>query len=234
MTPADHNAAPLTVGPMVQPYAVGSAGTYRSGEGHLDRRAVTAPRPCSPAAAVATARSLVGAGVYRLGTGDCDTPIGGPSDCFGFAFCRCYGVRRHRPGFNRGWFDPPSADHPQGRGPSVVDDLNSNSAIEDADHHRELFVRTDRPEPGDLIAYPTIHLTGHPTPWIGHIAIVVDVSRVLEWDPAFPDWSLLGVVQCCGPNGRRGILATDASHWNGHDMTWPKLEHRTALLRVVP
>lgn len=184
---------------------------------------MTGPRPCSPIAAVTVARSLVGTGTYELGTGDCDTPIGGKSDCFGFAFNRCYGVRRHRPGFNVG----PWA--------SVSNDLNCNSAIEDADHHREMFVRAQRPELGDLIAYPTIRLPEHMGPWIGHIAIVVDVSRVLEWDPATPDWSLLGVVQCAGPNGRHpAILATSGSGWNGHDLTWPKAAHRTALLRVVP
>ena len=181
------------------------------------------PRPCSPIAAVTVARSLVGTGVYQLGTGDYDTPIGGPSDCAGFAISRCYGLPRHRPGFNTG----PWA--------TVADDLNCNSAIEDADHHRELFVRAERPAIGDLIAYPTIRLAGHDHPWIGHVAIVVNVMRVLEWDPAAPDWSLVDVVQCCGPNGRRpGILRTDGSHWNGHDMTWPKPEHRTVLLRAVP
>jgi hypothetical protein len=184
---------------------------------------VTKPRPCSPIAAVTVARSLVGTGVYELGTGDCDTPIGGKSDCAGFAINRCYGLRRHRKGFNVG----PWA--------SVSDDLNCNSAIEDADHHRELFVRATRPELGDLIAYPTIRLPGPATPWIGHVAIVIGVDRVLEWDPATPDWALLDIAQCCGPNGRHpAIVASNASHWSGHDLTWPKPEHRTALLRVVP
>lgn len=183
---------------------------------------MTAARPCSPTAAVTVARSLVGTGIYQLGTGDCDTPIGGRSDCAGFAINRCYGLRRHRPGFNRGAWA------------SVSDDLNCTSAIEDADHHRELFMRAPYPMLGDLLAYPTIRLAGHPDPWIGHIAIVVDVGRVLEWDAAAPDWSLLGVAQCCGPSGRHpAILRTDGSHWNVHDHTWPKPEHRTALLRVV-
>lgn len=180
-------------------------------------------RPCSPISAVTVARSLVGTGVYELGTGDCDTPIGGPSDCAGFAINRCYGLRRHRPGFNHGAWA------------SVSDDLNCNSAIEDADHHRELFVRADRPELGDLLAYPTIRLPGHATPWIGHICIVIGVGRVVAWDPARPDWALLDVVQCRGPNGKRpGIVATTGAGWNGHDMTWPKAEHRSALLRLVP
>lgn len=192
---------------------------------------MTGPRPCSPIAAVTVARSLVGTGTYELGTGDCDTPIGGKSDCFGFAFCRCYGVRRHRKPFNRGWRDP------DGRTPSVEDDLNCNAAIEDADHHRELFVRvtTGAPQLGDLLAYPTFRLAGRERPWIGHIAIVTGVARLLEWDWARPTWEYLDVVQCCGPDGRHpGILATTAAHWSDHDRTWPKPEHRTALLRVVP
>lgn len=187
-------------------------------------------RPCAPAAAVTVARSLVGTGVYELGTGDCDTPVGAPSDCAGFAICKCYGLRRHRPGFNHGWMDP------GGRTPSIEGDLNCNSAIEDADHHRELFVRGDRPELGDLIAYPTIRLPGSGAgPWIGHVAIVVGVDRARNIDMTRPDWSLLDVVQCAGPDGRRpGIIATTGRHWVDHDRTWPRLEHRTALLRLVP
>lgn len=186
----------------------------------------SAGRPCSPIAAVTVARSLVGHLTYWLGTGDCDTPTDGRSDCFGFAFDRCYGVRRHRPGFNVG----PWA--------SVTDDLNCNSAIEDADHHRELFVRADRPQLGDLLAYPTftiVDMNGASHHFIGHVAIIIGVSRMLEWDPAAPQWRLLDVAQCCGPNGRTpGVLATTAAHWDDHDKMWPKPEHRSALLRVVP
>jgi hypothetical protein len=186
-----------------------------------------AGRPASPIAAVTVARSLVGTGVYELGTGDCDTPIGGPSDCAGFAICRCYGLRRHRPGFNVG----PWA--------SVTDDLNCNSAIEDADHARELFTRVTSgpPQLGDLLTYPTFSLLvgGEHRTWIGHVAIVTGVSRLLEWDWTRPTWAGLDVVQCRGPNGARpGIVGTTAAHWDGHDLTWPKPEHRSVLLRVVP
>jgi hypothetical protein len=185
-----------------------------------------AGRPCSPIAAVTVAKSLVGHMTYWLGEGDCDTPATGKSDCFGFAFDRCYGVRRHRMGFNRGSWA------------SVSDDLNCNSAIEDADHARELFVRARRPELGDLLAYPTFTVLddkGIPHRFIGHIAIVTGVSRVLEWDAARPQWHLLDVAQCKGPNGRTpGVLATDGAIWDEHDRVWPKPEHRSVLLRVVP
>lgn len=188
---------------------------------------MTGPRPLHPAdAAVRHALAMVGRGVYRLGTGDLDSNDDDPRDCFGFAVCECYGIRRHRPDFNRG----PWA--------SVEDDLNCNSAIEDADHHRELFVRARRPDLGDLLAYPSFTIVdsnGVPHKFIGHIAIVTGVTRMLEWDAARPQWHLLDVAQCAGPNGRTpGVLATTAAHWDDHDRMWPKPEHRTALLRVVP
>lgn len=194
-------------------------------------------RPCSPIAAVTVARSLVGHMTYWLGTGDCDTPIDGRTDCV-WAFVRCYGVKRHRPGFNRGWRDKPSPGHPTGRTPTVVDDINFNGLIEDADHNRGLVVRADRPDRpqlGDILCYPTIWLPGHVDPWIGHGSIVIGVERALEWDAAHPQWHLLDVAQCCGPDGRTpGIIATSAAHWDDHDRDWPKAEHRSALLRVVP
>jgi hypothetical protein len=180
--------------------------------------------------AVETARRLVGTGVYHLGTGDCDTPVGGNSDCFGFAFCRCYNVRRHRPGFNRGAWS------------TVEDDLNCNSAIEDAEHKQELFQLVKNisdVQPGDLLAYPTFWVRGvapkmsMSSPlhqFIGHIAIV-QYQKAQNAVPAH--FSDLMVAQCCGPNGRKpGILSTDGSHWDQHDHTWPKPEHRTRILRV--
>lgn len=188
----------------------------------------TGPRPASAVAeAVAIARSLVGTGIYQLGAGDSDTRPGGPSDCFGFAFCRCYGVRRHRPGFNVGPWS------------SVSDDLNCNSAIEDADHAGELFQRitAGAPQVGDLLAYPTfsIPVGSSRKTWIGHIAIVTDTERLLEWDWTRPTWAEIDVAQCCGPNGRRpGIVASTAAHWDEHDRLWPKPEHRSVLLRVIP
>jgi len=185
---------------------------------------ITGPRPRHSAdEAVRHALAMVGRGVYELGTGDLDSNNDDARDCFGFAVCECFGLKRHRPGFNRGSWA------------SVADDLNCNSAIEDADHHRELFVHVaGPPRIGDLLCYPTFRLEGHARPWIGHVAIVVGTERLIEWDRAWPTWSFLDVVQCAGPDGRRpGIIATDAHHWDDHDKEWPKLEHRTNLLRVV-
>lgn len=183
--------------------------------------------------AVARALALVGHGVYQLGTGDIDTPNDGEFDCFGFAVCKLFGIRRHRLGFNRG----PWA--------TVSDDLNCNSAIEDSTHHQDLFEPIFTPFPGALIMYPTIYdghgkirvFDGHLA--IGHVKIVVSVDRCLEWDHDNPDWSLLDTVECRGPNGAKpGIIAGTGAGMVAHDrrmnaMPWAKPEHRTAMLRVL-
>lgn len=184
----------------------------------------TGPRPTRTAdQAVVHARLMVGHGVYQLGTGDITSQADEPRDCFGFAYNECYGVKRHRPGFNHG----PWA--------TVEDDLNCNSAIEDADHAEELFERIFTPFPGALLVYPTIRLAGHPQPFIGHVGIVVGVSRCREWDHDNPQYALLDVVQCHGPNGRKpGIVATDGSVWDAHTRNWPKPEHRSVMLRPKP
>lgn len=184
----------------------------------------TGPRPrFTDREAVAHARAMVGRGTYQLGTGDDHSTADSTRDCFGFAVCESYGIKRHRPGFNRGSWS------------TVSDDLNCNSAIEDAHHAAELFEVVTTPGPGILLAYPTIRLAGHPDPWIGHIAIIVGISRCLEWDHAKPRYALLDVVQCCGPSGHRpGIIASDGAIWDHHDSIWPKQEHRTVMLRVKP
>lgn len=197
---------------------------------------MTGPRPLRTAdEAVARALALVDRGVYELGTGDLPSTGDDTRDCFGFAVCECYGIKRHRPGFNGGWYEAPSTEHPQGRSPSVTDDLNCNSAIDDADHHGDLFERVTTPFPGALILYPTIRLQGHARPWIGHVKLVTSVSRCCEWNHDAPDWSLLDTVECAGPNGRRpGIVAGTGATMAAHDRIWPKPEHRTVMLRVRP
>jgi hypothetical protein len=196
---------------------------------------VTGPRPCSATEAVQRALSIVGqGGEYELGGGDY-YPVGGLDlpwtrnaagrlvcDCSRFAIVWCYKLRGHRPGFNRGdWA-------------TVSDDINPNSAIEDADHARELFERIYTPFPGALICYPTIHLEGHAEPWIGHVKIVTGITRCVMWNPELPDWSLLDTAECMGPPGRRpGVIAGTGAEMVAHDRNWPKPEHRTVMLRVL-
>lgn len=185
------------------------------------------PRPGSAATAILIARSMIGRGVYWLGTGDCDTPRDERTDCAGFAINKCYGIPRHRPGFNR---STPGA--------TIVDDINSNSAIEDAYHKRDLFEPIARPELGALLVYPTIVIVGADGTehrFTGHAAITIGISRVFEWDELAPDYALIDTAQCCGPNGRKpGVLAIPGIAFLHHDHTWPKFEHRTHMLRVIP
>lgn len=183
--------------------------------------------PCSAAEAVerALAQAKICGGQYGLGTGDyrprglVDQPWTGAglaSDCAGFAICWAWKLRRHRPGFNRG------------RWATVADDINCNSMIEDARHQRELFdeVAYDDARPGDLIAYPTIRIGLKQ--FIGHVALIT-------WAPEYMtghDLYRLQLVQCHGPNGfRPGAVTSDGSVFQHHDATWPKPEHRCAIIR---
>lgn len=204
------------------------------------------PRPCSADEAVARAISLINnGGQYVLGAGDyrpkqmpggiIDLPwterdglVG--SDCAGFAISWCYKLQRHRPGYNVGAWS------------TCSDDINCNSAIEDAQHARDCFVLVEQqpeaePQVGDLLAYPTIYLAGKEFP--GHVCIVVGIDRYLAdpyvWDFAKPRYDLLDVAQCHGPNTfKPGVVRTDGSIWMRHDSVWPKPEHRSWLIRAAP
>ena len=173
--------------------------------------------------AAAYAKTQVGHGVYKLGTGDIDSTGDDLRDCAGFAICECFGLKRHRPGYNNG----PWA--------SVSDDINCNSVIEDALHKQELFRPvgpTELPEPGDLLTYPTVRIKGmdgQMKTFIGHVGILSDTSG---WMKTNPKWGSLKIIQCCGPDGHTpGIVETWASHWDGHDVIWPKVAHRSVLIR---
>lgn len=200
-------------------------------------------KPCSASLAVSRTLALLtdpsnATHGYALGTGDYrpqngvdlpwtererDHTVG--SDC-AFAITYSYMLRRHMPGFNKG-----------GKF-NVEDDINYNSAIGDALGAAQCFViATGDPQPGDIVCYPTFRLPGVPQPFIGHGAIVVDVSRVTSanpWDPTRPRYDLLDVVQCKGPDGRKpAMIRTDGSIWLHHAEQWPKPEHTVYLLRAV-
>ncbi|HEU4726784.1 MAG TPA: peptidoglycan-binding domain-containing protein [Kofleriaceae bacterium] len=224
----DGVVGPLTLAALTAAAAGGSQGAARL------------PRPCTAEEAVARAMSILNkGGQYQLGTGDYrpktvdnqlvdlpwTTSSGGAlgSDCAGFALSWCYKIPRHRPGLNVGPWS------------TCSDDLNCNSALEDADHARDLFARaTGRVQPGDLLTYPTITLPDHPgKEWIGHVGIVIGVSRAAGFNLASPDYSLLDIAQCCGPNGRApAVIRSDGSVWNQHDHQWPLPQHRTVVLRA--
>jgi hypothetical protein len=185
---------------------------------------------------VERALSIVGVGgQYILGTGSYvggvlppwtmrDGQIG--SDCAGFALCWAYKLPRHRKGYNVGTHA------------TVSHDINCNSAIEDSMYGKDLFEQaTGSPQPGDLLTYPTFTISARDGAmrFIGHVGLVTGVSRALEWDPRWPQYELLDVAQCKGPNGRKpAVVASDGSLWSHHDAMWPKRQHRTCVLRAIP
>lgn len=186
--------------------------------------------------AVSRALSVVGKtdGCYYLGSGDYrPRPMGvwpgidlpwtaGPnnkqcSDCAGFAICWCWKLRRHRPGFNKG----PWA--------TVEDDINVNSIMEDAVHWLELAYEISPAEvmPGDLLCYPTFKVSGKR--FIGHVGIVTDIA------PKYTNgkYQYLLVAHCHGPNLRTPAVTLNTGMlWEKHDKLWPKIQHRTHVIRM--
>lgn len=189
---------------------------------------------CTAGEAVLRAQRMVNnGGQYILGTGDywphCEggKPVDLPwtnkkgewgSDCAGFAICYAWKLQRHRPGFNNGSWA------------TVEDDINSDSASEDAVHLQELFELppTGQVRPGDLLIYPTIRIKKLNKVFIGHVGLVESVP--VGWTVG--DYSSLIVIQCHGPNFRKpGVRRTDGSVWEHHDHLWSKPEHRTVIVR---
>jgi hypothetical protein len=189
--------------------------------------------PCTAAEAVARLRALLEThtGQYVYGAGDYnpnglpwtkrarDGLVGG--DCR-VAFLHAWKIHGTRPGYNRGSWA------------SVADDVNYTSLLEDGDHARDLGITYRAPlalapRPGDIVAYPTFYLPGHPKPWIGHGALVE-----LAPDDYVPGegWTRLTLLQCHGPDKfSPGIVRTNGAHFDQHDKDWPKDEHRCALFR---
>lgn len=190
------------------------------------------PRPTPAAERVARALAMVEAAlvtphVYDLGEGDYQPTHVLPlthsdrkdyelaSDCIG-AVVHALAVPRRRPGFN------------EGRHSVVTGYVNTDSAIQDAQHERDLFeLVTDRPHPGDLLCWPSIYegeLAADPAKRrragkrmrIGHISIIVEV-RALEWDWAAPAFDLVDVVQC-GSTHRPAIHRSTGASWAGRDL----------------
>jgi hypothetical protein len=65
------------------------------------------------------------------------------------------------------------------------------------------------------------------------VAVTAASAADGERAPAATAGVLLDTVECCGPNGRRpGIVTGTGAEMAAHDLRWPRLEHRTAMLRV--
>lgn len=138
------------------------------------------------------------------------------------AFLWCYKIFASRKGYNVGSWS------------TCSDCVAYNSLIEDAQHAQDLVVPVvDAPQLGDIIAYSTIWLPGHPLPWIGHGAIVIGADRATAFDPKAPQFHSLDIMQVCGPANRMpAAIATDGSVFDAHSAKWPKPEHRSRLLRA--
>lgn len=148
-------------------------------------------------------------------------------DCSSFAEKWCHRIPGHLPGFNR---DVPGARR-LGPSATVVDDLNTDSTVEDAWYRSTLFsvvngwhppgtfVRGEV-KPGDLLVYRSIYRDGQRVwPWIGHVSIVLEIMP--GFDPAAPRWELLLVAQAKGGDGRKpAVIVTDGSIWVHHDELW--------------
>ena len=198
--------------------------------------------PCSPEEAVTRLLSVEdNGGMYILGTGAYQALApskpwthgqyldslgqrvdGWGSDCAGAAISFAYRLRRHRPGFN----SQPRA--------TVSDDLNVDSIVEDADPARggrqELGELVAVPQPGDLLITPTIRLPAQKFTMMGHVRLVLDVSR---WRTAAPRWADVIYLECRGPNGHRpGVTRNTGEGVDQHDKVWPKPLHRAALVRI--
>ncbi len=183
------------------------------------------PRPCSAAEAVERARRFIGRGTYVLGGGawspnaltdDPWTALHGfddAADCWGFTSW-CLKQPRHVPGFNRG----PWA--------TVSDDTNCDSAIEDAEHQQQMYAVAPRPEPGDLLVFPSVRDPATKKRIrIGHVGIIVDSSRCLEWDPEHPAFDRIEVVQCQAST-RPAVKQSSGTAWFHRESFRNKTDHR--------
>lgn len=184
------------------------------------RRDVRVRRALEMVAAAATTphRYFLSAGDYRPGSAlPCTRPAKTApkpaSDCIG-AVMHALQVPRRRDNFNLGSWSV------------VTGYVNTDSAIQDAQHEHDMFELALRPEPGDLLCWPSIYeheLAADPKKRrragerlrVGHISIVVEV-RALEWDLAAPAFSLLDVVQC-GSTHTPAIHCSTGASWAGRD-----------------
>lgn len=213
-------------------------------------------RPCSPAMALSRLHMMAGVDMpYELGSGGYHPePMAGGGvldvpwtvapngkrgcDCWG-AVCYAFMIRRTRPGYNTG----------PNRVVALCDvegDVNSNSAIGDARDAKDLFRFVEPGElilQGDVLSYPSIRLKdehgnfyrntdGSLRTWIGHGQVVAENPTGVVVGMGYTP---LRVYQCFGGEGRRpAIMLTDAHAMDHHDHDWPKNEHRTHVLRIVP
>jgi hypothetical protein len=136
-------------------------------------------------------------------------------DCWGFAWSYCYEEPRTVKGFNRG---NPKA--------TVVDAINCDSAIEEAEHFGHFFWPVDIAHIGDLLVMPSIRENGKRVR-IGHVWIVTGVPA--ESPTTLAEYE---TVQCSPPRPAIKLgpgPKSDGRTWRGKTRD----EWRIRILRVV-
>jgi hypothetical protein len=185
--------------------------------------------PCSAEEALARmeALKLLKDAEYQLGTGDYNRNVFALKyDCAGAAICEAYKLTRHRKGFATGT--------PKYHISDVDDDINTNSALEDAWGKQELFVIVEPGEPvlpGDLVMWATIRMEGSPRPKIGHVLMVKSLPEGFVHGKT--TWGLVTMLQCCGPNGRKpAIIETDGRSIDRHNAVYTAPGQGAYVVRV--
>jgi len=188
--------------------------------------------------------SVVGQGVYHLQYPNGDYNLlknDAPWSHQATDQCDCWGLiawankqPRHQPGYNRG-----SLSRSFPGWPTVVDDVNTDSALEDAARLEPVLwqiVPAGLERAGDVVVYHTIFVNRNPRnehcnvegvgtllKW-GHVAGLVFVGPTGWKDPE------TRLVQCHGPNGRRpGVVNTNNGIFLNHEITWNRDGHRPDL-----
>lgn len=162
---------------------------------------------------------------YILGTGGRSPSTSTPfttknsqtgSDCVGFT-CWCLGHDR---------FQPTSFPHYGGW-------INTDSLLMDARGNRTWYDVVARPEPGDVVVFPSVHKDGKRVR-IGHIGLVVAVPDDFPDDFSFTRddrrvWlERVGVIDCAGSVARRArgravAGTTAAASWDKPDALFCRL-----------
>lgn len=131
------------------------------------------------------------------------------SDCVGFT-CWCLGHDRYQPKsftLYSGW-------------------INTDSLMMDARGKQEWYEPIARPEPGDVVVFPSLRHDGHMTR-MGHIALVVEVPADMPGDvyalnaQARRHWlTQVRVIDCAAASGRKPHAVSEttaAASWDKPD-----------------
>lgn len=162
--------------------------------------------------------------LYILGAGGRDPKAETPftrkdsqlgADCVGFT-CWCLGHDRYQPAtfpLYDGW-------------------INTDSLLLDANGRQTWYARVSRPEPGDVVVFPSIVKDGH-RERMGHIALVVYVPSEMPGDVytlsagARRAWLLrVKVIDCAAASARKPYAVhetTAAASWDKPDAMFCRL-----------